>query len=64
MVTLKLAETADHFVAGGAYDARLAITGAAANGVVHVMRSMHDAIMVGVGTILARLPRATGAYRT
>ena len=53
MVTLKLAETADGFVAGGPHDPRLAITGLAANGAVHVMRAMHDAIMVGIGTILA-----------
>jgi diaminohydroxyphosphoribosylaminopyrimidine deaminase/5-amino-6-(5-phosphoribosylamino)uracil reductase len=66
MVTLKLAETADGFVAGGPYDSRLAITGVAANGAVHVMRAMHDAIMVGIGTILAddalltvRLPGVT-----
>lgn len=58
-ITLKLAETADGFVAGGPHDPRLAITGAAANGAVHVMRSMHDAIMVGVGTILADDPLMT-----
>lgn len=50
MVTLKLAETADGYAAGGEHDSRLAITGAAANGQVHVMRARHDAIMVGVGT--------------
>ena len=58
-VTLKLAETADGFVAGGPYDPRLAITGIAANGVVHVMRAMHDSIMVGIGTILADDPLMT-----
>ena len=58
-VTLKLAETADGFVAGGRHDPRLAITGAAANGVVHVMRGMHDAIMVGIGTVLADDPLMT-----
>ena len=58
-VTLKLAETADGFVAGGPHDPRLAITGAASNGVVHVLRAMHDAIMVGVGTVLADDPLMT-----
>ena len=50
MVTLKLAQTADGYAAGDEHDARLAITGEAANGVVQVMRSLHDAIMIGVGT--------------
>jgi diaminohydroxyphosphoribosylaminopyrimidine deaminase / 5-amino-6-(5-phosphoribosylamino)uracil reductase len=50
MVTLKLAETADGFAAGGEHDKRLAITGAPANARVHIMRAMHDAIMVGIGT--------------
>ena len=59
MVTLKLAETADGYVAGGAHDPRLAITGVAANGLVHVMRAMHDAIMVGIGTVLADDPLMT-----
>lgn len=59
MVTLKLAETADGFAAGGAHDPRLAITGAAANNSVHVMRAMHDAIMVGAGTVLADDPLMT-----
>ena len=59
MVTLKLAETADGFVAGGPHDPRLAITGAAANGAVHVLRAMHDAIMVGSGTLAADDPLMT-----
>ena len=50
MVTLKLAMTADGYAAGDEHDARLAITGEAANGVVQVMRSLHDAIMIGAGT--------------
>ncbi len=58
-VTLKLAETADGYVAGGPHDPRLAITGAPANGVVHVMRAMHDAIMVGIETVLADDPLMT-----
>ena len=58
-VTLKLAQTADGFVAGDAHDPRLAITGIGANGAVHVMRAMHDAIMVGIGTALADDPLMT-----
>jgi diaminohydroxyphosphoribosylaminopyrimidine deaminase/5-amino-6-(5-phosphoribosylamino)uracil reductase len=50
MVTLKLARTADGFAAGDEHDGRLAITGEAANLRVQVMRSLHDAIMVGIGT--------------
>ena len=59
VITLKLAETADGFVAGGPHDPRLAITGAAANGMVHVLRSTHDAIMVGSGTVAADDPLMT-----
>ena len=59
MVTLKLAETLDGYVAGGPHDPRLAITGLAANGTVHGMRAMHDAIMVGIGTVLADDPLMT-----
>ncbi len=51
LLTLKLAETADGYVAGGPHDPRLAITGIAASGAVHVMRAMHDAVMVGSGTL-------------
>ena len=53
MVSLKLAVTADFYAAGPAGDPRLVITGAPANGLVHVMRAMHDAVMTGIGTILA-----------
>ncbi len=59
MVTLKLAETADGYAAGDEHDPRLAITGAAANAQTHVMRAMHDAIMVGVGTARADDPLMT-----
>ncbi|QBR70545.1 riboflavin biosynthesis protein RibD [Beijerinckiaceae bacterium] len=52
-VTLKLALTADGYAAGSAHDRRLVITGVPANGLIHMMRAMHDAIMVGVGTIVA-----------
>ena len=66
MVTLKLAQTADGYAAGDEHDARLAITGEAANLAVQVMRSLHDAIMIGVGTareddplLTVRLPGVT-----
>ena len=66
MVTLKLALTADGYAAGDEHDARLAITGEAANLAVQVMRSLHDAIMIGVGTareddplLTVRLPGVT-----
>ena len=59
MVTLKLARTADGYAAGDEHDLRLAITGQAANLRVQVMRAMHDAIMVGVGTAIADDPLLT-----
>jgi diaminohydroxyphosphoribosylaminopyrimidine deaminase/5-amino-6-(5-phosphoribosylamino)uracil reductase len=58
-VTLKLAETADGFASAGAHDARLRITGPIADLRVQVMRSTHEAIMVGVGTALADDPALT-----
>jgi diaminohydroxyphosphoribosylaminopyrimidine deaminase / 5-amino-6-(5-phosphoribosylamino)uracil reductase len=58
-VTLKLAETADGFASGDAHDARLRITGPIADLRVQVMRSTHEAIMVGVGTALADDPALT-----
>jgi diaminohydroxyphosphoribosylaminopyrimidine deaminase / 5-amino-6-(5-phosphoribosylamino)uracil reductase len=56
MVTLKLAQTADGFCApaGGG---RLQISGEAAMREVHLLRSSHDAIMVGVGTVLSDDPQ-------
>ena len=59
MVTLKLAQTADGFAAGGTHDQRLMITGLAANNEVQAMRAHHDAIMVGIGTALADDPLLT-----
>ena len=59
MVTLKLAETADGFAAGDAHDSRLMITGEAANGRVRMLRALHDAIMVGIGTAKADDPLLT-----
>lgn len=56
MVVLKLALTADGYAAGGSHEPRLAVTGPHANALVHVMRSLHDAIMVGGGTVAADDP--------
>ena len=58
-VTLKLAETADGFASAGSNDARLRITGPIADLRVQVMRSTHEAIMVGVGTALGDDPALT-----
>ena len=59
VVTLKLAETADGFAAGDIHDARLMITGQAANHKVQIMRASHDAIMIGAGTARADDPLLT-----
>jgi diaminohydroxyphosphoribosylaminopyrimidine deaminase/5-amino-6-(5-phosphoribosylamino)uracil reductase len=59
MVTLKIARTLDGFAAGAEHDRRLAITGLAANLRTHVQRSMHDAIMLGIGAILGDDPLLT-----
>jgi diaminohydroxyphosphoribosylaminopyrimidine deaminase / 5-amino-6-(5-phosphoribosylamino)uracil reductase len=58
-VTLKLAETADGYASGGSHDARLRITGPIADLRVQIMRSTHEAIMVGVETALADDPALT-----
>lgn len=50
MLALKLAETRDGFAAGDSHDPRLHITGPATDGQVHILRSIHDAILVGAGT--------------
>ena len=59
MVTLKIARTADGFAAGDEHDARLAITGELVNRRVHTLRAQHEAIMVGVGTVLGDDPLLT-----
>ena len=59
MVTLKIARTADGFAAGDEHDSRLAITGELVNRRVHTLRALHDAIMVGVGTVLGDDPLLT-----
>jgi diaminohydroxyphosphoribosylaminopyrimidine deaminase / 5-amino-6-(5-phosphoribosylamino)uracil reductase len=58
MVTLKLARTADGYCApaGGG---RLQISGEAAMREVHLLRASHEAIMVGVGTVLSDDPQLT-----
>jgi diaminohydroxyphosphoribosylaminopyrimidine deaminase / 5-amino-6-(5-phosphoribosylamino)uracil reductase len=58
-VTLKLAETADGFASAGANDARLRITGQVADLRVQIMRSTHEAIMVGIETALTDDPALT-----
>ncbi|WP_134499556.1 bifunctional diaminohydroxyphosphoribosylaminopyrimidine deaminase/5-amino-6-(5-phosphoribosylamino)uracil reductase RibD [Microvirga pakistanensis] len=54
-VTVKLARTTEG-LAGSRQGPRLMITGGIANGRVHLMRAHADAIMVGVGTVLADDP--------
>lgn len=59
MVTLKLAETLDGYAAGDEHDRRLTITSAPANARTHVLRAMHGAIMIGIGTARADDPLMT-----
>lgn len=56
-VFLKLARTADGYAAGG--EGRLMISGPRANAEIHLQRAHCDAIMVGVGTVLADDPQLT-----
>lgn len=55
-VTVKLARTTEG-LAGSRQGPRLMITGEIANAKVHLMRAHADAIMVGIGTVLADDPR-------
>jgi len=57
-VTLKLAMTADGFAAS-TDGRRLRITGGIADAQTHLMRARADAILVGVGTVLADDPELT-----
>jgi len=52
---LKLAQTADGY--GGRAGERLLITGEGANARTHLMRAHADAVLVGIGTVLADDPR-------
>jgi diaminohydroxyphosphoribosylaminopyrimidine deaminase/5-amino-6-(5-phosphoribosylamino)uracil reductase len=58
MVTFKVARTADGF-AGGAGGTRLAISCPESGDFVHRLRARHDAIMLGIGTVLADDPLLT-----
>lgn len=57
-VTLKLARTADGFAARRS-GPRLLITGERANARVHLLRAHADAVLVGIGTVLADDPLLT-----
>lgn len=57
-ITLKVARTADGFVASRSHE-RLLITGQAANQRIHLLRAHEDAILVGLNTVLADDPMLT-----
>ncbi|MFF2482107.1 bifunctional diaminohydroxyphosphoribosylaminopyrimidine deaminase/5-amino-6-(5-phosphoribosylamino)uracil reductase RibD [Paenibacillus sp. NPDC058071] len=57
-VTLKTASTLDGKIASKTGDSRW-VTGAAAREQVHTLRHQHEAIMVGIGTVLADDPLLT-----
>lgn len=58
MVTFKIARTADGY-AGGAGGTPIAVSSPMAGAWVHLQRAHHDAIMLGIGSVLSDDPRLT-----